>query len=192
MLSQWVFDALRRPEMQAAILTVAFEVMTRTISPRIKLNWAVSSQDAHLVPRPGAPANSVLPSPTILKRQIWVQNDGRAAAENVEVVLDHGPEHFDIWPHVDYSPATSSQGNLIISVALLDPRAYFVITMLDGTTELPAVTEVRCSDGTVTQCSTIDPKQVLTKHQLKIRQMVSLAGVFIFFFGAITMVQWII
>jgi hypothetical protein len=190
--SEWFLVAVQAPEMQAAMLTVAFELMARVVTPRVRLDWAMSPQDAHTIPRPGQPGDpGVPPSPIIRKRQVWVQNTGRGAAENVDVVLDRGPEHLDLWPHPSRLHADDPNGGLVVSVASLAPREYFVITMLDAAAELPTVTAVRSSEGPGAQCRAIAPRRVLTRRQAMIRQAASTAGVFAAFLGAITLVQWI-
>jgi hypothetical protein len=80
-------------------------------------------------------------------KEIWVQNIGRAPAENVEVILAFAPNHFDIWPQRHFTNAANPNGNFVIKVDNLNRNEHFAISMLQVGGETPLVTNVRWSGG---------------------------------------------
>lgn len=81
---------------------------------------------------------------TINTRTIFIQNVGRAPAEDIEVHLTGKPEHFQIWPTFNYTCDTNPESHYVVKVGSLGRREYFTIEMLSSNDNvLPIVTRVR-------------------------------------------------
>src|SRR4051794_25591160 len=120
----------------AAGLSVLIAVIGRLFSPRGRIAWAVWHQHVFLTHHPQQ-------GPLLVHtRYIWVQNIGRASVEDVEVIFNFPPHHFEIWPQRQYESATNPGNNLIVKFRNLSAREYFAIALLNVAADLPRVTNV--------------------------------------------------
>jgi hypothetical protein len=95
----------------AAGLSIVIAVVGRFLSPRGRVKWAVTHEHTfltHPTPPPPPPTQqpgtrvvpTVTPPPAqpllVFTRTIWVQNVGRAPIEDVEIIFNYHPQHFEI------------------------------------------------------------------------------------------------
>jgi hypothetical protein len=131
-----------------------------------------------------------LPPLLVRTRQIWIQNVGRASINKVEVVLNYPPQHYEIWPQRQYNSVTNPVGNLIILVESLAATEYFTISMLDGTKDLPNVTNVRCTEGTAKHVP-MGPQRILPRYAVEGGRILIIFGGFSAIYWLIRAVQWL-
>src|SRR5689334_20969192 len=79
----------------AALLSFVGWVLLRIYTGHPKVAWAFSHQHAFYL-------NKSAPPILAYTKDIWIQNVGRALAENVQLILPSEPAHFDVWPQVSY------------------------------------------------------------------------------------------
>ena len=87
-------------------------------------------------------------------RDVWVQNFGRAPIREIELVFNWAPNHFEIWPQRDFRQHTNPDGRLIVKFESLGRREFFVTSLFGVGGELPAVINVRSSEGVATEVKT--------------------------------------
>ena len=78
-------------------------------------------------------------------RQVWIQNGGNAPVDEIEVVLNHHPQHFEFWPPRPYETRTLDVGREVILVRNLAPRENLILALLESRpdVQLPDVLVVR-------------------------------------------------
>jgi hypothetical protein len=113
----------------------------------------------------------------VCTREIWVQNVGRALAEDIEVVFATKPAHFNIWWQRSYLTHTNPDGSYLIKVENLNRREWFTISMLQTVVVPPLVTNVRWAGG-VSEQRPMQPSEVLPRWKQIALQAVLLFGVF--------------
>ncbi|SFN81056.1 hypothetical protein SAMN04488056_10289 [Cohaesibacter marisflavi] len=79
--------------------------------------------------------------------EIWVQNIGGATASDAEVILNYRPQHFDIWPPLQYKELVNSDGRFVVIVKKLHKRQHFTLSMLVVGGEIPHVVGVSWNQG---------------------------------------------
>ena len=126
----------------AAAVTFVLTAIGRLVRPKAKVVWGLSHAFVFGVPQSGG---GLL---TINSRTIFVQNVGRAPAEDIEVHLAGKPEHFQVWPTFAYTCEQNPERHFVLKIASLGRREYFTIEMLSsGNNVLPMVTRVRTPHG---------------------------------------------
>lgn len=127
---------------QALIIAAVIGIFARIFTPKGKLVWGVSHQHHYRMPRLGE--SGTFP---VVTQQIWFQNLGRLSIENVEIVLNWKPQHFEIWDPRSYEQALTPDGRFVIKIPSLNRTEAFTVSMIDTINDLPAVINVRWNGG---------------------------------------------
>jgi hypothetical protein len=139
-LDAYLSEPLQRSVIPA-LLTVVITLVGRALSPRSKVKWGVSHGFAFAVQHQSGTGTVSYQTLTV-----FVQNVGRAVAESVEVHFNYKPEHFQIWPTLNYDTATNPENRFTLIVSTLAPRKYFTLELL-SVRQLPDVLRVRTKAG---------------------------------------------
>lgn len=126
------------------VVTVGGALILRWLQPKARVQWACSHQFHYNVPLTHKDG-SVQATP-ISVATYMVRNAGKAAAENVEVILNYPPEHYEIWPVLKYENHKNPDGRFIISLPTLGASDYFTVNLI-GKQPMPVLLRVRCSNG---------------------------------------------
>ncbi|WP_113180928.1 hypothetical protein [Agrobacterium cavarae] len=127
---------------QAVFLAVFSVVVTQLLSAKGKLRWSV--RHAHWYRLPAA--NSDGSDLSVVTQELWFNNTGRAVVENVEIVLNWKPQHYELWTPRDFSQQVLPDGRLIIRVPSLAAKEWFSLSLID-TKQLPTIVNVRSRNG---------------------------------------------
>ncbi len=185
----------------AAMLSIVIAIVGRVISPRGRVKWAVTHQYSFLThpnPPSSAPQQPSAPSsaapqttqPVLVHtRTIWVQNVGRATVEDIEIIFNYRPHHFEIWPQRQFRETTNPAGNLLISVNGLNPREWITITMLNVGVQLPLVTNVRWKGG-VAREAPMAPQEILPRWARGSLGGLVLSGVVFWLYVIVRLILW--
>ncbi|WP_327437177.1 hypothetical protein, partial [Sinorhizobium meliloti] len=130
---------------QALIIAAITAAAGRFFTPRGKVIWAVSHQ--HHYRMPNLNDGGFFP---VVTQQVWFQNVGRSAIQDIEIVLNWKPQHFEIWDPRKWDGEPLSDGRWVIRVPSLNAKEFFTVSMIDTVTDLPAVLNVRCLGGAAT------------------------------------------
>ncbi|MFT4002885.1 MAG: hypothetical protein QM684_21840 [Rhizobium sp.] len=82
-----------------------------------------------------------------MTQQIWFQNTGRSSIQDIEIVLNWKPQHFEIWDPRQWDKAVLPDGRFVIKIPSLYRNEFFTISMIDTINDLPAVLNVRWLGG---------------------------------------------
>ena len=77
---------------------------------------------------------------------LTIQNVGRKAAENVELVLDREPDFFQFAPAVNHTTETLQNNQYIIRIPSLGPSEHVTLQLLSYT-RVPQLLNLRSSAG---------------------------------------------
>ena len=77
---------------------------------------------------------------------LTVQNVGRRAAENVELVMDGQPDFFQFSPAMPFSQETTPEGHFVLRIATLGPKEFFTLQVLSYTA-VPVLLNLRSTAG---------------------------------------------
>lgn len=114
------------------------------------------------------------PKVNILTHAITIQNLGRKAALNVEVVHKTKPDFFKLEPALDYAEDFTPAQEHVVRVESLAPKEFFSIEFLSHVT-LPELLYIKSDDGHA-QFITIQPQQILPRWKLLVLQLLLLVG----------------
>lgn len=92
---------------------------------------------------------------------LTIQNIGRRAAEQIEIIFKERPDFFQFAPAIDYQERTSPSGDHILSIAALGPSEHVTLQLLSYKT-VPVPLTVRSKDG-MARVIDIQPQRVLPR-----------------------------
>ncbi|MBA8845891.1 hypothetical protein FHW02_003978 [Ochrobactrum sp. RH1CCR137] len=139
---QAILEIIQSNAGQALIIAALTAIAGWLLRPRGKLVWSVSHQHYYSVPRVGEEGSF-----PVRTQQIWIQNLGRKAIEDVEIVLNWKPQHYEIWNPRHYSQGTLPDGRHSIRFPNLSSQEFFTLSILDTFNELPIVVAIRWKEG---------------------------------------------
>lgn len=130
----------------SSLVILGLGVLGRFFTAKSKLAWGHNHQFWFLIP-PGAEAPADTPKTNLVTRTVHVMNEGRAAAEGVEVHLMHEPTHFQLWPNFDFETVTLPTGAFLVRIPNVGPHESFSLEILQIGMAAPDVTRVRSKAG---------------------------------------------
>ena len=206
----WLYDLWQIPSIKAAVVTIILgailDVVRRLIVPRGRVAWGISHDEYFILPPqqpstqqpqqtdPNQPEQPTLPMPlpppprlNVLIRQIFIQNVGRAVAEDVEITINFLPQHWHAFPPILQTVPSGQDRFFRLQTKMLNKREHFIISMFQagtGNVVLPDVLAVRWKGGVAKQVPIV-PRQKLPTWVER-----SLAA--IFWFGVLSVMYVII
>lgn len=130
----------------SGLVLLGIGLVGRLLSARSRLAWGTNHQFWFSVPRGPDAAPDSGPM-AIVTRTVHVMNEGRAAAEDVEIHLAHEPTHFQLWPTFDFQTITPPSEGFIIRIPNVGPGEHFALEMLQMGMAPPLVSRVRSKSG---------------------------------------------
>ncbi|MBY5884547.1 hypothetical protein ELI54_30035 (plasmid) [Rhizobium ruizarguesonis] len=177
---QFLTDVLSSNIAQALIIAALTAIAGNYMRPKGKLVWSVSHQHYYSIPNV-AEKGGTFPVRT---QQIWVQNLGRSSIEDIEIVLNWKPQHYEVWDPRHYAPGTLPDGRHTLRFPNLSSREFFRISILDTINDLPMVMSVRWKDGLGRQI-VMTPQEIHPNWKLIFVGLVMLIGATAIIFGAL-------
>ena len=128
----------------ALFLTVSGTSIIRILQPSSKVVWSTTHGFNFHVPvlDPDNPEKYLPNKASYFTQTIFVQNTGKGTAEDVELIFNYKPEHFQIWPITPYKEEIHKDNRFSLRVEHLSPRENFSVELL-GTHELPRLLRIR-------------------------------------------------
>lgn len=126
---------------RAVAITVLTGLFGRLFTAKGRLLWSVSHAFTYHI------RNLESGNFPVLTQQILVQNFGGAALNDVEIVLNYPPQHYEIWRPRQFETKHTPDGRLAILFPTIAGHETLTINMLDTLRELPIVVDVRSSAG---------------------------------------------
>jgi hypothetical protein len=114
---------------------------------------------------------------------ITVQNLGRKAAEDLEIIFRSKPDHFMLTPPLNYKEETTPNGGFLIQIGTLGPKEFFTLHLLSYAT-LPHVDLIRSKNGPA--------EPIPFQMQRKFPRWLELSIAFTIFVGMGFSLYWII
>ena len=128
----------------AAVITVLIPVLFAAvngwISPKPRLKYGIWSSIV-LLPK----ASNGLDS-SVYVQQIALQNWGRKAAEEVEIIWNWKPPHIEQYPHLASHEEIKPDGRYVARIPRLNGKEGVTFSLLSEGAALPAVIYVRGKD----------------------------------------------
>ena len=87
------------------------------------------------------PTNVVLQT-----NSVTIQNVGRVAAENVEIIHQQKPDFFELFPARDFEEGTTANGEHVIKIKNIGPKEWVLMQLLSYVTA-PVLKNVRWKEG---------------------------------------------
>ena len=127
---------------------------------------------------------------TVHTQMIWVQNMGRAAAEDLQLVLDFKPQHYEIFPTRSYDDEINPDGRLVIKVPNLGIREFFTVQLISVGGQLPELMNLVTKDGQARQIN-MGPMQIFSPRAMFAFGFVFYTGVLALIYLAISALAWL-
>ena len=94
----------------------------------------------------------------ILTHAITLQNLGRKAAENVEIVLNARPDSYGLQPSINYTELQNPLGQFVIKLAVLGAKEAVTIQILSHI-QAPPLLSIRSETGVARQIPVMAARQ---------------------------------
>ncbi|WP_338722368.1 hypothetical protein [Devosia sp. XK-2] len=171
--SVWTFITSSNGLLQAIIIAAISAIIARLVTPKGRLVWSTSHQHYYSM------RNLEGGSFPVRTQQLWFQNVGRAPIEDVELVLNWEPQHFEVWNPRGYSKSKLDDGRLVLTFPYLSANEHFTLSMLDTIGDLPIVLSARSKSGLGKEVI-MAPMRVMPKWML-----FAMLGLMLFGFGSL-------
>jgi hypothetical protein len=116
-MTPWLLQTIKSPEFVSVVLTLAVGAIGAYLSPTARVVWGISHGFTFLVPTQGNQPSGPI---RVNTGSVFVQNLGRKTAENIEVILNFQPQHFEVWPVLNYETARTPDGHFIVKINNLE------------------------------------------------------------------------
>lgn len=182
----WLYDLWQIPSIKAAVVTIVLglllDMVRRLIVPRGRVAWGISHDEFFILPiqqhapqQPDAqqPEQPTLPLPlppppqlNVRIRQIFIQNVGRAVAEDVEITINFLPQHWHVFPPILQVIPNAQDRFLRFQTKMLNKREHFIISMFEARNAvLPDVLAVRWKGGVAKQVPIVPQQKLPTSFE---------------------------
>lgn len=152
-----LFKILSSPFAQTVIITIVTIVLTQVALAKGRLRWANRHNHSFLLPNAGPNGTQLL----VNTQEIWVTNSGRAAVEDIEIVFNWEPQHFEIWNPREFTQAHLPNGRFSLKIPTLAGKEFFSVALL-STMPLPEIINVRSKTSTAKPFTLLPTRQFPT------------------------------
>lgn len=143
-------DAALDRALFSAGLSLAVTLLLRRLEARPRVKWFVRHPFGFYL----GPTEQEREGLVVYVGAVKVENTGRKEATDVEIHHTTKPQHFKIWPSMDYTESLNPEGFHIIRLKNLGPRESVSIETLSVREQLPITTRVRSSTGVAQRVET--------------------------------------
>ena len=144
--SEEFIKLLKDPTMVALYITLAVAIISRLFIPKASIIYGITHGASFSIPQ--TQGGTLL----ISTGSVSVRNSGRATAENVEFYFACKPEHYQIWPTIQYNEETLANNNFLIRIPFIKREESFNIELIQSHVSPPALLNVRATEG---NCSSV-------------------------------------
>ena len=143
-IQNFIERAMQSDEVLSVIIAAGLSILgwltLRIFTGRARVAWAFSHQHVFYL-------NSLDPPILAYTREIWVQNVGKAIAEDVEIIFPSKPPHFEVWPKRSYSEINCPDGGFVIKLDNLNTREHLTISIFQAHTSPADFINIRWKGG---------------------------------------------
>lgn len=163
----------------SAIISVLLEVSRRIIVPKARIVFGISFDHFFIIPQENGQ------NLNIRVRRIVISNIGRAPADQLELILNFKPEHYDVWPPI--VDQTVDGRFLKMTATSLGRGELLQVNMMDSRGELPMVVSCRSSGGTARLIPLV-PQVLYSKTILRLVALAMIVGVLAIIFITVRLI----
>lgn len=121
---------------------------------------------------------------------LTIQNGGRKAATNIEIVHREKPDHFQFSQAISYREEFNPNGEHIIKIDSLGPKEFLNIQYLSHS-KIPALLRVRSDQGSA-QLIQVQFQPIYPKSHLFLVGLLMLSGFGLWFYGAFKAIGYLL
>ncbi|WGT49047.1 hypothetical protein [Thioclava nitratireducens] len=126
----------------AVSITLLSSFLLWLFKARVKLIWGSTSTNFHKF-KLRQDADDV----HIWTEKFYVQNVGKKAAHDIEIVFSSVMNSYNLWPPRDHTSKLLGNGNFVIQIPSLAPRELLVVDMIDVELRNPDLLAVNCPEA---------------------------------------------
>jgi len=126
----------------AVSITLLSSFLIWAFRSRVKLIWGSTSSNYHQF-KINEDGNNV----NIWTEKFFVQNTGRKAAHDIEIVFSAHMTSYNLWSPRDHKHKILENGNFVIQIPSLAPHELLIVDMIDIDSRNPKLLAVNCPDA---------------------------------------------
>lgn len=162
----------------SGIIGSGFWLVQKWLEPGTRVRYWIAHDFIFTVPLNGQPQPLAIQTSTLT-----VQNLGRKAAEDIEILHAAKPDHFQLHPRRKYEEPTTPDNTHVISVDTLGPKEVLQVQLLSHTNR-PVLVGVRSKDG-FAKALPIQVNRVFPRPVIALLQLCMIVG-------ALSIVYWFV
>lgn len=167
-------------KLQAAIYSLVTSLiitgLARLFSAKARIRWGRVHQNHFMIKNKEGNLSSVVTA------NYSITNAGRATATNIEISFNWKPEHYEVFPHIDFTNLIREDGRMILKIPRINKGQLINIAVINAGNEHPDLTYISFDGGEAKELP-FTPQRV---YPLK----VTLASVAFMIIGLITVLYW--
>lgn len=140
-LSFLFFESRYSEFLQTALIGLVVALVSHWLRPRGRLRWGSAHSHAFLM------SSDQGPGYLLRTQSFWFQNTGKSSLDDVEIILNYPPQHFEIWPARQFERRRLDNGRLLIAIPFLSAHEGITLSMLDARADLPEIVGARARSG---------------------------------------------
>lgn len=138
----------------AIVITLASAFLLWLFRAKVKLIWGSTSTNFHSF-KLREDGDRI----SIWTEKFFLQNVGKKAASNIEVVFSESITSYNLWAPRDHTCKLLTNGNFVINVPSLAPGELLIVDMIDIDARSPRLLSVNCPDALSTQVKFLARRQ---------------------------------
>jgi len=126
----------------AILLSLVTAGLLAIFKPRVKLTWGSTSVSVHnfRIREDGEPIR-------IATEKLFVQNIGKKAAKDIELILNNVPTSYTLWSPREHSSCLLDGGGFSIKIPTLAPNELLIVDTIDIDRRNLHLVAVNCPDA---------------------------------------------
>ena len=125
----------------AILLSLVTAWLLAAFRPKVKLTWGSTSLNYHRF-KLSEEGNFI----NVATEKLFVQNVGKKAASNIELVMNDQPTSYTLWPPRDHKYGPLEGGGYFIKIETLAPSELLIVDTIDIDNRNPRLVTVNCPD----------------------------------------------
>jgi hypothetical protein len=108
------------------------------------LRWSNRHAHVFLLPEAGPNGTQLI----VHTKEIWITNEGRSAVEEIEIVFNWRPQHFEIWDPREATEIELPNERFALQIPNLAGKEFFSISIMSvGPGTLPDIVNIRSKNS---------------------------------------------
>lgn len=149
-------DPQAQAQIYSVIASIVLAIVAKFLSSKARILWGRAHQNHFMIK--GKDGNLS----AIVTANYTISNVGRATAKEIEVSFNWQPEHYEVYPHIEYTTLVREDGRFIIKIPRISASQSVSVAIINAGNESPNLTHLGIDEGSVKEIA-LFPQRIFPK-----------------------------